>query len=253
VLVTRPREQAADMVQQLEQLGGQVSILPTVRIGDPPDWGPVDRAIAEIGRYQWLVFTSVNGVVSFLRRWRQSGRTVPALSACLLAAIGPATAEALRQQGLEPAVVPTVFTSEGLAAALKERAAGQRVLLARADRGREVLREELSAVAKVEQVAVYSQSDAPPDDPIILAQLREGTIDFVTLTSANIARVWIDALDDRTREQIHAGRLRLVTISPVTSAVVRERGLPVAAEAAEATVPGVIAALVGLARAAAPT
>jgi uroporphyrinogen III methyltransferase/synthase len=247
--VTRPREQAAEMVQRLEELGAKVYVLPVLRFTDPADWGPVDRAIAGLSGFQWLVFTSVNGVAFFLRRWEEMGHEVRELSAWKLAAIGPVTADALRKHGLEPEVVPEVFNSEGLAAVLKERAAGQRLLLARADRGREVLREELQSVAEVHEVAVYSQSDAPADDPVLLERLRQGTIDFVTLTSANIARVWIDGLDARSRERISAGRVQLVTISPVTSAVVRERGLPVAAEALEATAAGVVAAVASLAAA----
>jgi uroporphyrinogen III methyltransferase/synthase len=249
--VTRPRDQAEEMVRQLEQLGAEVFVLPAVHIGPPADWGPVDRAIEELPRYQWLVFTSVNGVAYLLERLRQSGRDMGAVSHCKIAAIGPATAAALSEHGLEPAVVPAVYTSEGLAAALKGPTAGQRLLLARADRGRELLREELAAVAEVEQVAVYSQSDAPVDDPAILAMLRQGTIDFVTLTSANIARAWLAGLDESIRDRIRAGQVRLVTISPITSAVVRERGLPVAAEAIEATTAGVVGAVAALGAAAA--
>src|SRR5439155_3063227 len=125
---------------------------------------------------------------------------------------------------LEPDVVPGEYSSEGLVAALRERVRGQRVLLARADRGLDLLREELSAVAEVEQVAVYTQTDAP------LAQVSLGEVDYVSLTSSNIARALLSALDDEAREQIRQGRTALVSISPRTSAAVREAGLPVAAE-----------------------
>ncbi len=244
VLVTRPRGQAGDMVRRLEELGAAVSLLPAVEIGEPADWGPTDRALAELASYRWLVFTSVNGVEAFLGRLRRTGRDLRALGAVQLAAIGPATADALRAYHLEPDLVPETYTSEGLAAALKERAAGQRVLLARADRGREVLRSELAAVAAVEQVAVYSQRDAEIDAKT-LAPLREGKMDFVTLTSSNIARALVQALDEEALGQVRAGKVRLVTISAVTSAAVRELGLPVAAEAREATAEGVVQALVG--------
>jgi uroporphyrinogen III methyltransferase/synthase len=245
VLVTRPRGQAGDMVRRLEELGAAVSLLPAVEIVEPADWGPVDRALAELGRWQWLVFTSANGVAALLDRLLRTGRDLRALGQVKLAAIGPATAEALRAYHLEPDLVPAVYTSEALAAALKECAVGQRVLLARADRGREVLRSELAAVAEVEQVAVYSQRDAEID-PGALAPLREGRIDFVTLTSSNIARALVRALDDEAREQVRVGRVRLATISAVTSTAVRELGLPVAAEAQEATAEGVVQALIGL-------
>jgi uroporphyrinogen III methyltransferase/synthase len=247
VLVTRPRGQSEDMVRRLEGLGAAVSVLPTVEIREIGDWGPVDLVIAGIGGYGWIVFTSVNGVRAFLGRLRQLGRDLRALAGVRLAAIGPATAAALREFHLEPDLVPSRFRSEGLAEALKERVRGQKVLLARADRGRELLRDELSAVAEVEQVAVYSQVDAPDLDPAVLADLRSGRVNFVTLTSSNIARALARVLDDETRERVRSEGVRLVTISPVTSSAVREAGLPVAAEAREETVEGVIAALLELA------
>lgn len=247
VLVTRPREQAAGMVRQLEALGAVVSVLPTVEIRAIADWGPVDRAIAELSSYQWLVFTSVNGVTAFLGRLRSLGRDLRALGSIRLAAIGSATADALRGYHLEPDVVPARFRSEELAAALRERVCGQRVLLARADRGRDVLREELATVARVEQIAVYSQVDAASLDSAVLTDLRDGRIEFVTLTSSNIARALLRALDPAIAERIRSGAVQLVSISPVTSAAIREMGMPVAAEARTETVPGMVDALIALA------
>src|SRR5262249_25579287 len=151
-----------------------------------------------------------------------------ALGPLRLAAIGPATADALRSYHLEPDLTPAPYSSEGLAAALKERARGQRLLLARADRGRALLREELAAVAEVEQVAVYSQADAVEADGPALSALRRGEIDLVTLTSSNVARALVRLLDEEALAWLRSGRTRLVTISPVTSAAVRELGLPVA-------------------------
>jgi len=139
--------------------------------------------------------------------------------------------------------VPDEYRSENLAAALQERVRGQRVLLARADRGRELLREELAAVAQVEQVAVYSQCDAVDWDAAVLEELKSGHIDYVTLTSSNIARALVRSLDAAALEPLRQGPVRLVTISPVTSAAVRELGLLVAAEAREYTVAGVVAVL----------
>jgi uroporphyrinogen III methyltransferase/synthase len=144
-------------------------------------------------------------------------------------------------------VIPSEYRSESLAAALKERVAGQRVLLARADRGRDLLRAELATVATVEQVAVYSQVDAQGADSQTLALLREGKIDYVTVTSSNIARVLARTLDAACRARIDTGEVQLVSISPVTSATIREFGLPVAAEASEYTTAGVIEALIKLA------
>ena len=248
ILVTRPRHQASAMVAHLEELGAVVSLLPTVEIREPDDWSPVDRALAHLSAYQWLVFTSVNGVEALIRRLRHSGRDLRALGSVRLAVIGPATADALRRYYLEPDVMPSAYDSESLASALLPHVAGQRLLLARADRGRDVLREQLAKVAEVEQIAVYSQVDALDTDAEAWQSLRRGEIDFITLTSSNIARSLVRALDKAALQGIHSGAVRLVSISPVTSAAIRELGLPVAAEAREYTAEGVVQAILGLAQ-----
>ena len=248
VLVTRPRHQANELVRRLELLGAVPLVLPAVEIAPPADWAAVDRAIDELPSYQWLVFTSSNGVSAFLSRLRARGRDLRALGGVRLAAIGPATAEMLRGYHLEPDVVPAEYRSEALAAALAEHVAGQAVLLARADRGRELLREELARTARrVEQVAVYRQVDAVDAASPALDWLRRGEIDYVTLTSSNIARALVRALDEVCKGRLESGEVRLVSISPVTSAAVRELGLPVAAEASEYTAEGLVDALVRLA------
>ena len=242
ILVTRPAHQAADFVRRLEELGSTVFTLPTVAIRELADWSAVDAALARLGDYQWLVFSSVNGVRALLGRLRQTGRDLRALGHLRLAAIGPATADALRGYHLEPDVVPEEYRAEGLAAALRERVAGQRVLYARADRGREVLREELSAVARIDQVAVYSQVDEPAASAVAL--LRNGEVDYITLTSSNIARSLARMLAREAQAIFTSGNVKLVTISPVTSAAVRDLGWPVAAEATVYTTAGLIDALV---------
>jgi uroporphyrinogen III methyltransferase/synthase len=248
VLVTRPRHQAGSLARRLEELGAEAILLPAVEVREPADWAPVDRALADLSRFDWLVFTSANGVHFFVKRLRQTGRDLRALGSLSLAAIGPATADALRGYHLEPDLVPPEYRSESLASALREKVAGKRVLLARADRGRELLREELAAVAEVEQVAVYSQIDALTEGTEGLERLRRGEVDCVTLTSSNIARALLRSLDPDTRTRILEGKVRLVSISPVTSVAIRELGFPVAAEASEYVTEGVVKALLELMR-----
>jgi len=247
VLVTRPRGQAGDMVRRLEQLGAVVFVLPAVEIRPPADWGPVDRAMERLAAYQWLVFTSTNGVHAFLDRLQHQGRDLRALGGIKLATIGPATAEALASYRLKADLVPAVFDSEHLAAALLAPVTGQRVLLARADRGRELLHEELARVAEVEQVAVYAQQDALAPNEEVLDALRRGEIEFVTVTSANIARALAAALDAPCRARLQSGEVKLVSISPLTTDAIRALGLPVAAEGREATSAGVVEAITALA------
>jgi uroporphyrinogen III methyltransferase/synthase len=250
ILITRPRQQGEDFAHRIVAYGGVPYLLPTVEIRDPDDWRPVDRALRALASYHWLVFTSSNGVRAFFERLLAIGLDLRAVGHLKFAAIGPKTAEALRRYHLEPDVVPPRFQSEDLAAALAHRLLpGERVLLARADRGRDVLRESLAGTHAVEQVAVYSQTDALIDGAALLKHLRRGEVDFITLTSTNIARVLLTMVDETTRGRIREGEIGLVSISPVTSEEIRRHDLPVAGEAVEATMEGVLDALVTLARA----
>jgi uroporphyrinogen III methyltransferase / synthase len=247
VLVTRPRHQALDLVRRLEGLGANPVVLPVVDVGPPKDWGPVDLAIAGLADYQWLVFTSTNGVQAFFQRLRKTGHDLRSLGNIRLAVIGPGTANALRQYHLEPDLVPPQYRSESLALALSEKARGQRILLARADRGRDLLRTQLSRVATVDPIVVYSQGIVLDPKSEVFNYLRHGEMDFVTLTSSNIAKAFLENLDRECRAQILTGKAKLVSISPVTSAEIKKSGFPVAAEATEYTMAGVVEALLNAA------
>jgi uroporphyrinogen III methyltransferase/synthase len=247
VLVTRPAHQAEGMVRKLEHLGAVVSRLPVVEIREPADPGPLERALTQLraGAWDWLVFTSANGVHGLLQRLDAIGLDLRALGGVKLAAIGPKTAEALREYRLRADVVPeTTFSSEALVEALKPHVAGQRVLLARANRGRELLHHELARIATAEQVAVYEQVDIPEPDAAVLDALRRGEIRYVALSSPGIARGVLSAFDETIRGRIERSEIRIVAISPITGAAVRELGLPVAAEATTFTEDGLIDALV---------
>lgn len=251
VLVTRPAHQAAEMVRTLEHLGAVVSRLPTVEVRDPADWGPLDRALGQMrdGGWDWLVFTSANGVRAVVRRLLALGRDLRDLGRVKLAAIGPKTADALAEYHLRADIVPeATYSSEGLVEALRPHVAGRRVLLARANRGRELLRDELAKVAIVEQVTVYDQVDAIDPDAAVLDKLRRGEVEFVTLSSSNIARGLLRAFDDTIRGRVERGEVKLVAISPETGRAVRELGYPVAAEASAFTADGLIQTVVELAR-----
>jgi len=251
VLVTRPAHQAAAMVKKLEHLGAVVARMPAVEIRPLADFAQLDRALEQVraGEWDWLVFTSANGVRAFFDRLYALDRDARDLGRTKLAAIGPKTAEALREYRLRADLVPpSTFSSEGLAEALKPHVAGARVLLPRANRGRDLLRAELSAVATVEQVTVYEQADVVEPDDAVLDALRRGEIRYVTLPSPNIARGVLAGFDETIRGRVERGEIRLVCISPITGSAVRELGLPVAAEATTFTEDGLIAAVVELAR-----
>ncbi|HEX4610750.1 MAG TPA: uroporphyrinogen-III C-methyltransferase [Urbifossiella sp.] len=249
VLVTRPAHQAAGVVRRLEHLGAVVYQQPTVEIRAPEDFGPLDRALGEVrdGSWDWVVFTSANGVHAFFRRLDALGRDLRDVGRVRFAAIGPKTADALRVYHLRADVVPAAFSSEGLVTALAPHVSGRRVLLARANRGRDLLRTELAGVAAaVEQVTVYEQVDSVAPNPAVADALRRGEIHYVLLSSTRIAQNLLAAFDETVRGRVHRGEVKLVAISPETGGAVRALGHPVAAEADPYTADGLVDALIRL-------
>lgn len=238
VLVTRAAHQAPELVKKLSSLGADVLVQPAIEIGPPDNWAPVDRAIENLPNFDWLVFSSSNGVRSFFERLLQS-RDLRSLARLKIAAIGPGSADELARYHLRADVVPEQYRAEALAESLTSEAArGAKFLLVRASRGREVLSEQLTqAGGHVEQVVVYTSRDVTEAEPEVLAQLAAGKIDWVTVTSSAIARSLVRLLGD------DLSRARLVSISPITSAVLAELGQQVTAEANPYTMSGVVAAL----------
>ncbi len=238
ILVTRPRHQVESLCDRFAELGARTLIQPTIQIGACKNWEPVDEALATLDRYDWLVFSSANGVEFLLSRLGSLGRDLRALATVKLAAIGPGTAKALLSWRLRADLVPEEYRAESLADGLTPLVAGKRVLLARASRGREVLAERLEEVgARVSQVVVYESSDVERADPEIEAALLNGQIDWITITSSAIAQ---------SAARLFAGdlgRAKLASISPITSQTLRRLGYEPAAEATDYTMEGVVDAI----------
>ncbi len=238
VLVTRPARRPDPLADQLAELGANVLEQPAIEIGPPADWRPVDAAIEALGRFDWVVFSSANGVDALVQRLLAGGRDLRALGAVRLAAIGPGTADALARYHLQADLVPGEFRAEALAAALAPHAADRRLLLVRASRGRQVLAEELrKAGGTVDEVVAYASRDVPEADEQIAERLKAGRIDWITVTSSAIARS-LTALFGR---DLHTAKL--ASISPVTSAALGEAGLQPTVEASPYTVSGLVAAI----------
>ncbi|HEY1067881.1 MAG TPA: uroporphyrinogen-III synthase, partial [Pirellulales bacterium] len=237
VLVTRAAEQAGRLVSQLGELGAAVLTQPAISIGEPDDFGPLDAALDRLGEFDWIVFSSTNGVQAFCERlWQKAD--VRRLGSVKLAAIGPATAEALQAYRLRCDLTPAEFRAESLAAALASQAAGRKFLLVRASRGREILAEELSrAGGIVEQVVAYASRDVTSPDPDVLAALEAGKLDWTTVSSSAIARSLVALFGEKLRQT------KLASISPITSGVLRECGFEPAAEASVYTLDGLIEAV----------
>lgn len=235
IVVTRPRGQCGPLRSRLAELGADVLVQPAIEIGPPDSWQAVDAAIARLDDFAWLVFSSANGVEQFLGRLLAAHGDVRQLGGIRLAAIGPGTAEALADYHLQADLVPPEFRAESLADVLVAEATGNRVLLVRASRGREVLAERLiEAGVAVEQVVAYQSRDVEQPDEPVRELLRQGRIAWVTVTSSAIARSLAAMFGDDLR------RTRLASISPVTSATLREVGFEPAAESEVYTVDGLV-------------
>jgi uroporphyrinogen III methyltransferase/synthase len=237
VLVTRPAHQARELAAPLRELGADVLLQPAIEIRPVKDTTPIDAAIAHLHEFDWLVFSSANGVLHFLQRLLREG-DLRLLGSAQLAAIGSGTAEALRQFHLTADLIPAEFRAESLAEALGKRADGKRFLLLRASRGREVLCEQLQAAGGlVEQVVVYESQDVATPLPEIAERLRAGRIDWITVTSSAIARSLANLFG------ADLNRAKLISISPITSATLRELDYSPAAEAGEYTMEGIVRAI----------
>lgn len=241
--ITRPEGQADGAIAQCLALGAQPVPMPTIRILPIDDWSEVDAAIEKIARYDWLIFTSVNGVDAFLGRLWRLGRDARALASTKLAAIGPATAESLEKWRLRCDVVPDEYRAEALAAALAPKVQGKRVLWVRASRGRDVLPAELAAAgATVERLVVYRNVDVESYPSPERELLERGELDWIALSSPSIARNLAALLTPAAKASL-GSRTRLAAISPVTAAAAADCGLPVAAVAEEYTWNGLFEAI----------
>jgi uroporphyrinogen III methyltransferase / synthase len=246
VIVTRPAGQDRELTDLLEAEAANCVAAPVLQIVEPASWEPLDAAIRQADQYDWIVFASGNGVRGFLRRLRQAGRDGRALGTARLAAIGPATRQALEAAGFVCDLMPAEYCSEGLVAALAGLPRRGRFLLVRAATGRDLLRRSLeSAGHHVDEVAAYRSELVA--EPAGFAAVSEEEPTWLTVTSGRIVEAAVQRFGDRLRHW------RIASLSPITSAVLRRFGLAPAAEAAEPTAAALVAAIVEREQADAPT
>ncbi|MFH1068930.1 MAG: uroporphyrinogen-III C-methyltransferase, partial [Candidatus Glassbacteria bacterium] len=228
VIVTRAREQASDFTRRLQEAGARVIEMPTIRIGPCPDPAALDRALERIGGFDWIVFTSVNGVKALVDELIARGLDVRALGAASLCAIGPATAAALTRLGLKVDLVPETYVAESIVEALKNRGPldGKRIFLPRAEIARKVLPEALTALgAEVVEAAVYSTRIESPDNLDQVKQaLVDGRIDVVTFTSSSTVENFVTLVGQDIAGRA-AGRTVYAAIGPVTAEKAASFGL----------------------------
>lgn len=241
IVVTRARAQASSLSARLRELGAEVIEMPAIRI-EPLDPAPLQRALDRLSDYAWLIFTSQNAVNLMWEAMRSRGLDARSLGHARVAAIGRATADALLDHGLAPDVVPEQFVAESLVEALRRRddVSGTRVLLARAADARDVLPDGLRALgAQVDEIPIYRSVLDGDGATRVAARLNAGEIDLVTLTSSSTAHFFLEAVGAEA-----ARAAPVASIGPVTSRTARSLGLRVDVEAREATIAGLVEAVV---------
>jgi uroporphyrinogen-III synthase len=252
VLVSRARKQAGALSSALRDLGCEVVEIPFIEIRKPTSYQPLDAALQKLATYDWLILTSVNGVEALFERMARKKLDASALTHLEIAAIGPATKKAIEQQGLPVTVTPKQYVAESVVSALRRRVNGQHVLLVRAKVARDVIPRELrKAGAEVDVVEAYETITPKSSEKRLRAVLASKTRrpHAITFTSSSTVKNFVALLGLQGAcaalkkpgpyQGVHSA-----SIGPVTSATLRELGLPVDVEAKEYTVPGLVAALV---------
>jgi len=244
ILTTRAAEQASELSRLIELQGGTPVEFPTIRIQPPSDWAPVDGAIRDVAEFQWLVFTSANGVRAWFDRAAKLGLEATGGGAVRTAAVGPATARELEGRGATVSLVPAEYVAESLLDALLALGVeGVRFLLPQAAQARRTLADGLRAAgAIVHTASVYTTEPSREDAQELREVLRSGALDAATFTSASTVRNLVAALAPESAAQLLSGTV-VACIGPITAATAREHGVRVDVEASEHTLHGLVAAL----------
>ncbi|OPX86825.1 MAG: Uroporphyrinogen-III C-methyltransferase [Pelotomaculum sp. PtaB.Bin104] len=247
ILVTRAREQASALSEKLEVLGGDALEFPAIIISEPEDFGPLDRALSTLAGFEWIIFTSVNGVAAFFQRLRHHRIDIRELYRAKLCAIGPKTREALENYGLNVEYVPGEYRAEEIAAGLSGKLKpGERVLLPRAAGSRPVLPVTLSEMgAAVTEVAAYRTMPSGGDGADVKKLLERGKIDLITFTSSSTVRNFVTMLNAENMGAL-LKKVDVACIGPVTAATAKELGVRVDVVAEEYTIDGLVEAILNM-------
>jgi uroporphyrinogen-III synthase len=248
VLVGRARHQAGSLSTSLRSLGATVIEIPFIEIRKPQSYRPLDDALKNIRSYDWLIFTSANGVEAMWERFRKLRLTRRTLKDLQIAAIGPATKKAIVKHGLKVKMVPEEYVAESVARGLRDKVSGKRVALMRAKVARDVIPEELrSAGAEVDVIEAY-ETVVPEKSRARLRALMNNAArrpHIVTFTSSSTAKNFAELLgNSKARGAGLLKHVQVASIGPVTSATLRELHIPVAIEAREFTMGGLLRAIV---------
>jgi uroporphyrinogen III methyltransferase/synthase len=238
IVLTRAQEQAKEFSQLLSAYGAEPVEVPTIQIVPPASWQAIDEVLTRLSTYQWLIFTSVNGVKPFMDRLHAAGKDTRALANLRLCAIGPRTAQELETHGLRPDIVPAEFQAEGVIAALAHVGVrGSHVLIPRAEVARDILPEQLRELgATVDVIPVYRTIAPAVDVASLTQQFHDGQVAAVTFTSSSTVRNFVELFGGRDAVRPLVARVVIACIGPITAHTAKEYGLTVMVMPAENTV-----------------
>lgn len=257
MLVGRARHQAGALSAELRKQGALVIEIPFIEIRKPRSFKPLDSYLRNLHTYDWLILTSVNGVEAMWERMSRLGLSLDGnrerhhsqRDRVRVAAIGPATKNAIEQRGTRVDVVPREYVAESVVRSLKSKVKGKRVLLVRAKIARDVIPQELRrAGAQVDVVEAY-ETVVPRTSRTRLQQVMNNPRrrpHIVTFTSSSTVKNFVELLGARQSSKSRAAQLhgiQAASIGPVTSATLRDFGLPVQIAAKEFTIPGLVSAI----------
>ncbi len=247
IVVTRAREQASGFLARLNELGAACIEFPTIQVVPPKSWDPLDRAIMRLERYQWLLFTSVNGVKYFFKRLEDLELDMRELKDMKVGAIGPKTAEAVYKKGIRPDLVPDEYRAEAVVDAFgKWDVKGINILLPRAAKARQVLPVELVKMgASVDEIPAYQTVQPDHDKGRVRGMLEKGEIDMVTFTSSStVTNFWEMFSEERQELKTWMAKVAVACIGPITAQTAEEQGLSVSLIPEEYTIEALTNAIV---------
>jgi len=244
IVVTRARAQASDMILQLTEMGAECLEYPVIKTMPPENFSALDAAIDTLGTYDWIIFTSVNGVAFFFNRLWEKGKDARALGNLKTACIGPVTQERLKSYGVNTDILPDSYRAESIVDAFKsETVAGKRMLLPRAAEARPILPEELSKMgAVIDEVAAYHTVNDTDNAAPLLRQLEADEIDLITFTSSSTVTNFKRLIPKDRFESLLKG-ITIASIGPITTETAEKNGFIVHIEAEAYTIEGLCEAI----------
>ncbi len=237
IIVTRAREQASTLVEILEEEGAYVIEFPTIEIVEPEDYSELDKAIKNIKTYDWLIFTSVNGVKFFLNRLKYHKKDVRVLDGINICAIGPKTAETFEKFGIIPDFIPEKYQAEYIIEGLEKIGInGKKFLLPRAKVAREILPKKIRELGgNIDVVTVYETKMPDTKKDEVIDMLKNNEIDYITFTSSSTVKNFIEMIENKIEL---LKNVKLVSIGPITSDTIKSFGLTPSIEAKKYTIEG---------------